>query len=195
MVLSVACFAAGLTAGPAMSAEPKPVEFARDVKPVLQRLCVGCHGPRKQAAKLRLDTLSPDIVKGTDAETWHDVLNKLNLGEMPPEKAPAQPTASERRLLVRWLTAELRRAEEVARSTGGRVVMRRLTRYEYNNTLRDLLGVEFDFSGNLPPESVSRDGFQNNGSVLGISPIQVEYYLRRPGWPWARRLSPVRGPR
>jgi hypothetical protein len=56
--------------------------------------------------------------------------------------------------------------------------MRRLTRYEYNNTLRDLLGVEFDFSGNLPPESVSRDGFQNNGSVLGISPIQVEYYLK-----------------
>lgn len=178
LVLSVACFVAGLTAGPAMSAEPKPVEFTRDIKPVLQRLCVGCHGPRKQAAKLRLDTLSPDIVKGTGAETWHDVLNKLNLGEMPPEKAPAQPTASERRLLVRWLTAELRRAEEVARSTGGRVVMRRLTRYEYNNTLRDLLGVEFDFSGNLPPESVSRDGFQNNGSVLGISPIQVEYYLK-----------------
>jgi len=77
-----------------------------------------------------------------------------------------------------WLTAELRRAEEVARSTGGRVVMRRLTRYEYNNTMRDLLGVDFDFAENLPPESVSRDGFQNNGSVQGISPIQVEYYLK-----------------
>ena len=79
---------------------------------------------------------------------------------------------------MRWLTAELRRAEEVARSTGGRVVMRRLTRYEYNNTMRDLLGVDFDFAENLPPESVSRDGFQNNGSVQGISPIQVEYYLK-----------------
>jgi len=176
--LSVVCWAIVGIAGSATSAEPKPIVFARDIKPVLQRLCVGCHGPKKQEAKLRLDTLSTDLVKGSDAETWHDVLNKLNLGEMPPKKAEQQLTSSERRLLVRWLTSELRRAEEVARSTGGRVVMRRLTRYEYNNTMRDLLGVEFDYAENLPPESVSRDGFQNNGSVLGISPIQVEYYLK-----------------
>ena len=176
--LSVVCWAIVGIAGSATSAEPKTIVFARDIKPVLQRLCVGCHGPKKQEAKLRLDTLSTDLVKGSDAETWHDVLNKLNLGEMPPKKAEQQLTSSERRLLVRWLTSELRRAEEVARSTGGRVVMRRLTRYEYNNTMRDLLGVEFDYAENLPPESVSRDGFQNNGSVLGISPIQVEYYLK-----------------
>ena len=176
--LSVVCWSIVGIAGSATSAEPKTIVFARDIKPVLQRLCVGCHGPKKQEAKLRLDTLSTDLVKGSDAETWHDVLNKLNLGEMPPKKAGQQPTSSERRLLVRWLTAELRRAQEVARSTGGRVVMRRLTRYEYNNTMRDLLGVEFDYAENLPPESISRDGFQNNGSVLGISPIQVEYYLK-----------------
>ena len=176
--LSVVSWAIVGIAGSATSAEPKPIVFARDIKPVLQRLCVGCHGPKKQEAKLRLDTLSTDLVKGSDAETWHDVLNKLNLGEMPPKKAKQQLTSSERRLLVRWLTSELRRAEEVARSTGGRVVMRRLTRYEYNNTMRDLLGVKFDYAENLPPESISRDGFQNNGSVLGISPIQVEYYLK-----------------
>ena len=126
---------------------------------------------------MRLDTLSPDLVKGADAETWHDVLIKLNLGEMPPRKAK-QPTVAERRVLVGWVTVELQRAERAARSTGGRVVMRRLTRYEYNNTLRDLLGVQLDFAENLPPESVSADGFQNNGSVLGISPIQIEYYLK-----------------
>ena len=122
--------------------------------------------------KLRLDTLDPDFVKGTGAETWHDVLNKLNLGEMPPKKAK-QPTTAERRMLVGWVTRELQRAERAARSTGGRVVMRRLTRYEYNNTLRDLLGVQLDFAENLPPESVSADGFQNNGSVLGLSLIHI----------------------
>ncbi len=176
-LVSFACWAIVGVAGSVVADEPKPVTFARDIKPVLKRLCLGCHGPAKQKGKLRLDTLSPDLVKGADAETWHDVLNKLNLGEMPPKKAK-QPTVAERRVLVGWVTAELQRAERAARSTGGRVVMRRLTRYEYNNTLRDLLGVQLDFAENLPPESVSRDGFQNNGSVLGISPIQIEYYLK-----------------
>lgn len=155
----------------------RPVVFARDVRPLMKRLCFRCHGAAKREAKLRLDTLNPDLVKGSDAETWHDVLNKLNLGEMPPKKA-GQPTTTERRLMVGWLTGELRRARQVAASTGGRVVMRRLTRYEYNNTMRDLLGIELDFAANLPPEPPSRDGFQNNGATLGISPLQVEYYLQ-----------------
>ena len=176
-MMGFVCWVIVGVAGSGMAEEPKPVTFARDIKPVLKRLCVGCHGPRKQLGKLRLDTLDPDFVKGTGAETWHDVLNKLNLGEMPPKKAK-QPTTAERRMLVGWVTRELQRAERAARSTGGRVVMRRLTRYEYNNTLRDLLGVQLDFAENLPPESVSADGFQNNGSVLGISPIQIEYYLK-----------------
>ena len=155
----------------------RPVVFARDVRPLMKRLCFRCHGAAKREAKLRLDTLNPDLVKGRDAETWHDVLNKLNLGEMPPRKSE-QPSPAERRLLVGWLTGELRRASRAAASTGGRVVMRRLTRYEYNNTMRDLLGIDLDFAANLPPEPPSRDGFQNNGATLGISPLQVEYYLQ-----------------
>jgi hypothetical protein len=82
-VLCVACWAIVGIAGSAPAAEPKAVVFDRDIKPVLQRLCIGCHGPQKQEDKLRLDRLSTDLVKGSDAETWHDVLNKLNLGEMP----------------------------------------------------------------------------------------------------------------
>jgi len=157
-------------AGDARTADRRPAVFQRDVRPVLKRLCFRCHGASKREARLRLDTLNPDLVKGPDAETWHDVLNRLNLGEMPPKKA-TQPTTAQRRL-------ELRRARQIARSTGGRVVMRRLTRYEYNNTMRDLLGIDLDFAENLPPEPPSRDGFQNNGAALGISPLQVEYYLK-----------------
>lgn len=150
--------------------------FQTTVRPVLETFCFGCHGPTKQKAKLRLDTLGIDLVRGPEAETWHDVLNNLNVGDMPPEDAAA-PSAAQRAIIVDWLTKEFEKAAKIKRSTGGRVVLRRLTRYEYNNTMRDLLGIDMDYARDLPPEPTSPDGFKNNGSSLGMSPIQIEYYL------------------
>ena len=147
------------------------------VQPLLKQFCFDCHGAQKQEASLRIDSLNHDLVKGDDAETWHDILNRLNLGEMPPEDSP-QPTAQQRETLTKWLTAELKRAAEVQRSTGGRVVLRRLNRDEYANTMRDLLGIDLDYAKNLPPEPTSPDGFKNNGAALGMSPLQMEYYLK-----------------
>lgn len=151
--------------------------FRKNVQPLLQELCANCHGAKKQAAKLRLDKLNPDMAADNDGETWHDVLNKLNQGDMPPEKS-TQPTAQEREILVSWMTTELKRAIAVKRSTGGRVVMRRLTRYEYANTMRDLLGVRLDFAKDLPADPNSPDGLANNGTSLNMSPLQIEHYLQ-----------------
>ncbi|QDU92889.1 DUF1592 domain-containing protein [Lignipirellula cremea] len=160
----------------AAAAELSPAEvYSQQVKPVLQQHCLKCHGEQKQAADFRLDTLGVDFQAG-DAEGWTDVLDRLNLGEMPPPKEK-QPSAAQRKLLVDWITGELQQAAAAKRSTGGRVVMRRLTRYEYNNTLRDLLGVDLDYAKDLPPEPPSTEGFLNNGSTLEVSPLQIEYYL------------------
>ena len=165
-----------LNASSFVAAKDPNQSFRGDVLPVLKRRCFACHGPKKQSGDLRIDTLDADLVDGSDAESWHDILNKLNLGEMPPEDEPSLNDA-ERRAMVDWLSTELRRAEEVKRASGGRAVLRRLTRYEYANTMRDLLGVDLDYASNLPPESSSKDGFQNNGATLGISPLQLELYL------------------
>ena len=143
---------------------------------VLREFCYRCHGAKVQKADLRLDQLATDFRQSATAETWHDVLNKLNLGEMPPEDA-SQPTAAQMQVVTDWLTTELKAAALAKRATGRRVVLRRLTRYEYNNTLRDLLGIDFDFAQDLPPEPMSQAGFRNNGSALGISPLQIELYL------------------
>lgn len=151
--------------------------FQRDVQPLLAKYCYRCHNDEKASADVKLDGLNRDLVQGSDAETWHDVLNKLNLGEMPPADEP-QPNAAERQRLVNWITTELKRAADAKRSTGGKVVLRRLTRYEYANTMRDLLGVNGNYAADLPPEPTSPDGFQNNGAVLGMSPLQLEYYLQ-----------------
>lgn len=166
---------------PAWSEETREVpavpNFKTEVLPILERHCTGCHGAEKQKAKVRLDTLSPDLLKDIRAaETWHDVRAAINLGEMPPEDEPPLEGA-DRRVLLDWLNGSIEHAEAVHRSTGGRVVLRRLNRDEYRNTMRDLLGVDLDFARYLPPDGVSVDGMRNNGSALRMSSIQLEYYL------------------
>lgn len=171
-------FAAVATANsikPAMSAAALQ-QFDKLVKPVLESRCVKCHGPEKQKGKLRLDTLSPDLFDPRAAETWHDVLDAINLGEMP-EEDEEQLTPAELDSVVTWLTRELTAAIVARKRSGGNVV-RRLTAYEYQNTMHDLLGADFDYASDLPPDSISEDGFQNNGATLQMSPLQLEYYLK-----------------
>lgn len=139
----------------------------------LQSLCFDCHGPGKQKGDIRLDTLPTDF---SSAETWHDALDQLNRGEMPPPKA-RQPSPEELRLLTTGLDDYLEAAAEAKRLSGGRLSTRRLTRYEYANTMRDLLGLDLDYAGELPPDPESPDGFLNNGTTLEMSPIQIETSL------------------
>ena len=150
-------------------------KYANVIEPILAANCVSCHGPEESKAMLRIDSLDPTF-QGPSAETWHDVLNQVASGEMPP--AEQQPIDSESRTeLTKWIRDNLDRVARERKGDRNQVVMRRLNRYEYNNTLRDLLGVKLDFARDLPPEPSSVDGFKNNGAALGISPLQIEYYL------------------
>ena len=106
---------------------------------------------------------------------WQEVLDLINISDMPPKKAEAQPTGPERQIMVDWLTSELRRAVESQRSTGGKNIMRRMTAYEYN-TMRDLLGLDIQFAKDLPPEGAAKEGFINNNKVLMTSAMHIEYF-------------------
>ena len=154
------------------------IDFPSQVLPILEEHCFKCHGEKKQKGKLRLDTLSPDLLKSRiAAETWHDVRDALNLGEMPPEEEP-ELSREKRQILVGWVNQEIDALIEAKKSTGGRVVLRRLNRNEYQNTMRDLLGIEHNYVKDFPPESLSEDGFRNEGATLQISDLQMEYYLK-----------------
>ena len=158
------------------AAEKKP-DFTKDVRPVLKKHCFVCHGPKKQKGKVRLDQLSPDVLHdAVAAETWHDALDVISIGEMPPDDEPPL-TQEERDVLTGWLRPTLAEAIAIRKSTGGNIVLRRLNRAEYQNTMRDLLGLELDFNRDLPPEGLSKDGFKNNGGILQMSALQLEYYL------------------
>ena len=153
-------------------------DFEQEIRPFLTKYCVSCHGPQKQKAKLRLDTLDADLLNGSEADMWQEVLDLVNVSEMPPEDAKLHPAAQERQAAVDRLTAEMRKVLEARRSTGGRNVLRRLTAYEYNNTLRDLLHLDLRFATDLPPEGTAQEGFKNNSSVLGTSALHIEYFER-----------------
>ncbi|MGY8766972.1 MAG: DUF1592 domain-containing protein [Pirellulales bacterium] len=162
----------------ALIAQAEESKFYQEkVRPILVSKCFGCHGAKEPKADIRLDTLSTDLMQDRPAvETWHDVLGVISRGEMPP-KDEENLTTEERRLIAGWLQAEINKVIEAQQSTAGRVVIRRLNRVEYQNTMQELLGVKMDFTRDLPPETISPDGFKNNGNSLGMSSLQLEYYL------------------
>lgn len=173
----VLCFLLLLTST-ALAVKPNSNRrFKSTVLPILENKCFVCHGPDVQEADIRLDNLSTDFLTDRAAATaWHEAMHVLNKGEMPPKDADPL-TAKERSVLVGWIRGEIDRVKAELKSTGGQVVLRRLNRSEYQNTMRDLFDLEMDYARDLPPEGASPDGFKNNGQSLQMTSIQLEYYL------------------
>lgn len=146
--------------------------FAQIVQPFIKDHCASCHGPEKQKGKLRLDTLANDFADPLVVAKWKEVVNSINGHEMPPEDEK-QPPPEAAGTFAAWLEAELARGEIAKRST--RVVLRRMNRAEYDNTIRDLVGVDFQPSEKFP-EDPPAGGFDNIGQALTMSPMQVELY-------------------
>ncbi|MBT4847110.1 MAG: DUF1587 domain-containing protein, partial [Planctomycetaceae bacterium] len=168
------------TCGPEniQAANPSSARMYRlTVLPILQSRCFSCHGPKTQEGDIRLDNLG----RGAGANlavvsTWQMAKEMLDNGTMPPEDAD-QLTDQEQTIISRWIGDEIKRAKSKLQGTAGRVVLRRLNRHEYQNTMRDLFDFDMKYDRDLPPDGLSSDGFRNNGGALQISAIQLEYYL------------------
>ena len=106
---------------------------------------------------------------------WEDVIGMLRRSEMPPleEEQPEEPR---RQAVAAWLERELARIDRVTPPDPGRVTARRLNRNEYNNTIRDLLGVEMRPADDFPQDDAGY-GFDNIADVLSLSPVLMEKYL------------------
>ena len=169
--LASACLSSD-AAAQELAHQPDTTGFAGIVQPFLKDNCLSCHGPEKQKGKLRLDTLGNNFADPLVAKKWAEVVNAINGHEMPPEDEK-QPKPEAAGAFADWLAAELGHAEIAKRST--RVVLRRMNRAEYDNTIRDLVGVDFHPAEKFP-EDPPAGGFDNIGQALSISPMQVELY-------------------
>jgi mono/diheme cytochrome c family protein len=170
--------------------------FRREIEPLLESACLGCHGPDKEKGGFRLDELDPDLVGGEDVDWWLDVLSVVSNGEMPPADGP-ELAAADRGQVVEWLSTEVQTASLALRAQGEHSTFRRLARYEYSHALQDLLGLPLRFGEDLPPDPISEDGFQNSSEVLHLSSSQLPTYLEagrealRAAAPLGDRPAPV----
>lgn len=154
-----------------VSAQPDPQAF-------LSQYCLDCHGAEKQKGDRRFDELKVEFTNLNSIESWQEVLDQLNLGEMPPSKAP-QPKAAEVSSLVEWLTAELKTAHEGLNAELASPVIRRLNRVQYDHTVRSLLHLEemlADPTESFPPD-IEVEHFNTIGAALVTSDFLLSSYL------------------
>jgi hypothetical protein len=161
-------------AGPAPRAARKSkTGFETSVKPVLTHYCYGCHGEKKKGdLDLRVYVDEASALK--DRGVFEKMLKNLEAHEMPPENKP-QPTREERERVTSWITEKILGCD-CSKPDPGRVTLHRLNRAEYNNTIRDLVGVDFQPAEDFPQDDVGY-GFDNIGDVLAMPPILLEKYL------------------
>jgi len=143
-----------------LQADPK-------LEKIFAQNCVKCHGPQKQKGKVRLDKPIGELF--ADRKLLENIAAVIEAGEMPPEEAP-QPTAEVRAEALQIIDKRI-----LAQRPNN--PLKRLTRAEYTNTLHDLFGVDFDFTGLLPPDHVEH-GFDKFGEFHLMSPHQVMAYLK-----------------
>ena len=152
-------------------AKPMPKDF-------LNQYCIQCHGEEKQKADRRFDMLSQSIGDFREQELWQEIVDQLNLGEMPPDDEK-QPSEEEKLAVVERITQGIAVSREKFADKGSHTVLRRLNKFEYSNTVSDLLGLSTESWNPAAdfPADVIVDGFDNDGSELVTSGLLLEKYF------------------
>jgi Protein of unknown function (DUF1592)/Protein of unknown function (DUF1588)/Protein of unknown function (DUF1585)/Protein of unknown function (DUF1587)/Protein of unknown function (DUF1595)/Planctomycete cytochrome C len=153
----------------------KAAEFQKTILPFLNKNCILCHNEKLKTGNLNLETFRDANGALMQTEVWEKVLDKLSTGRMPPPALPAPPK-SEMAAVTAWIEKLLDRSGSIPNSDPGRVTARRLNRVEYNNTIRDLLGVSLHPAAEFPLDD-SGYGFDSIGDVLSLSPMLMEKYM------------------
>ena len=150
-------------------------EFAQAIRPILAQNCAACHNPA--SPKLRVNFLKAATAKDVEANRglWRDVATQLRNRTMPP--IDSKLTEDDRLRVALWIDKDLRRTACDAGDFAGAVAIRRLNRREYHNTIRDLLGVDYNVSELFPVDGTGGAGFDTNGETLFVPPLLMERYL------------------
>ena len=173
---------AGLVSVGSAAIGPATQAFAPDAKPTddlarpfLAKHCQTCHEGTKPKGNFRLDRLTQDFSDKANRERWQAVVDQVKSGTMPPREKP-RPLEQDVRAVSNWISGRVEKGAAASNAAQGRVVLRRLNKAEYENTIRDLLSVEVDLKDLLPPDTAT-NGFDNNAEALHVSSFLMEQYL------------------
>jgi len=155
--------------------QTRPDPAADPTRAFLTRSCLECHGPDKAKGKFRVDTLDFAFSAKQAQDRWLAVREQITNGVMPP-KAKPRPARSDIDAIAAWIDANIAAVETTRRVSQGRVILRRLNRVEYENTIHDLLSVDVGLQDLLPADS-SANGFDNVAEALHSSSFLMDRYL------------------
>ena len=176
LLVLAAAFAGSLVAPAREAADAVNGSLEKDVLPVLADRCASCHDDEVKKGDISFDFLQDKGDARHDIRLWGKVREQLRAGTMPPKsKPPLAPAA--RDVLLRWIASneQLVLTMDPAQPRPART--RRLNREEYNNTLRDLLGLAQRPGDKFPADGAGGEGFSNNADTLSLSPLLIEKYL------------------
>jgi Protein of unknown function (DUF1592)/Protein of unknown function (DUF1588)/Protein of unknown function (DUF1587)/Protein of unknown function (DUF1585)/Protein of unknown function (DUF1595)/Planctomycete cytochrome C len=160
-----------VTSRPRRTLSPNvPPDFQKAVAPLLDRYCMECHDRAAARGGVVLEAMKGSKAQD-DRPLWERVADALRSGDMPPDGEPA-PTAGELETLNSWLDVVLVDQDQSRRPAAPR----RLNRAEYNNTIRDLVGLDLRPADEFPNDDLGH-GFDNNGDVLTTSPILFDMLM------------------
>ena len=149
---------------------------AHPVAPLAEQFCYRCHGPQTQTAGIDLATLAAERPLVRNRETWTRVIEALEEGKMPPPGAPPLP-AEVRRRMAALLHRDIDEFDYSTIDDPGFESLRRLTHTEYDNTVRDLFGVDLNVTDRFPDELTGSSGFENSSNTLFLQPALMERYI------------------
>lgn len=161
-------------AAPAAAAAPAPTGPA-SLHPFFSSNCLGCHNSAAKAGGLDLQTYSARTSFLEDRATGEKILKRLQAGEMPPANMP-RPKDADLKAVIQSLQDSFEEADATATPDPGHIGPHRLNRSEYDNTVRDLLGVDVRAAQDFPQDD-SAFGFDNMAETLTITPVLLQKYL------------------
>lgn len=149
--------------------------YEQDIQPLLEEYCYRCHGEEKQKGDVQLSSFHDKRTLLKEHKLWQEVIHLVRDEEMPDEEP--LPTPEERQLLVDWLEYTLNEIDWTQVKNPGHITMPRLTKDEYNNTMRDLLGVDIQPGNTFSDEGEGLSGFTNDRDNLFVTPVLMEKYI------------------
>jgi hypothetical protein len=160
-----------------------------DSRAFLKNHCFECHDADTKKGGLDLTSLKPDPADPQDFAEWVTIHDRVGAGEMPPKKKP-RPKTGETAAFLKTVSSSLTAFEQEKVKREGRATQRRLNRYEYEETLRDLLSAPYLDVKNFLPEDSEAHGFNKVGEALDVSHVQMARYLSAAEFALRQALAP-----